>query len=364
MMKIIVLYGGKSGEHEVSLRSAASVVRNLDRSDTVLLAGIDKDGVWYLQPPEELDRVRESDSPLSIHKDPNRILTIVPGRGLFVGRELLDGDIVFPVLHGSFGEDGTVQGLLETAMVPYVGAGVLGSSLCMDKEKVKRVWNESGLPVVPSLTCYKAEFKKDPGYAAKIGREAESRFGFPLFVKPSGIGSSVGIRKINSPSEMASALENAFLYDTKVLIEQGIDAKEIECSVLGNKNPRAFTPGEVVSTHEFYDYEAKYIDPDGARLLIPADIDSDTLERVKELAVRAYGIAEVEGMARVDFFVDKNTKAIYINEINTLPGFTNISMFPRMCAFDGLAYPDLLRKLLDLGIERFEERRSLCYTYQ
>lgn len=364
MMKILILYGGKSGEHEVSLLSAASVVRNLKESNSILLAGIDKDGVFYLQPREEVTRARASGEPLRILRDPGAILSVVPGRGIAHGGGILDLDVVFPVLHGSFGEDGLVQGLLETAMLPYVGSGVLASSLSMDKDKVKRIWKEAGLPVVPSITLRKEVFEESSTGLEAAVREAEDRLGYPLFVKPAGIGSSVGISKVRKRAEFSPALAAAFRYDMKVLVEKAVDAREIECSVLGNFRPRACTPGEVVPTHEFYDYDAKYLDPDGARLLIPAELDGGTLEAIKDLAVRAYEAAEAEGMARIDFFVEKSSGEIFLNEINTIPGFTNISMFPRMCGHDGLLYPELLESLLELGMRRFRERKKLAYSYQ
>ena len=271
--------------------------------------------------------------------------------------------MVFPVLHGSFGEDGTIQGLLETAGIPYVGAGVLGSSLSMDKEKTKQIWKESGLPVVPYVLSRKEDFLKKSEELKRIIRETE-KLGFPVFVKPCSVGSSVGITKVKARDGLKKALEAAFKFDTKVLIEQGIDAREIECSVLGNRTPQAFTPGEIVSSHEFYDYEAKYLDPRGAELLIPARLDGRKQEEIKSLAVKAYEAAAVEGMARVDFFVDRESGKIYLNEINTIPGFTNISMFPRMCEHDGLKYPELLESLIRLGLERHSLRQGITYRYQ
>ncbi|MDR1316790.1 MAG: D-alanine--D-alanine ligase [Spirochaetales bacterium] len=358
MKTVLVLYGGRSGEHEVSLVSAASVARAIDSRWTVLLAGIDKEGVWYFQPEEELLRIKkDAGSPLRVIKDSGEILGLIPGRGIARKGELLAVDVVFPVLHGSFGEDGLLQGLLENARLAYAGSGVLGSALCMDKDKVKQIWRESGLPVVSSFTLRKTQD------AAGCVAAAEKDMGYPLFVKPSRTGSSVGITKAHSRAELEAALREAFRFDTKVLIEKAINAREIECSVVGNHAPRAFTPGEIIPSHEFYDYAAKYTDPQGARLLIPADLDSAVLEEIKRLAVRAYAAAEAAGLARVDFFVEKGTGNIFINEINTIPGFTPISMFPRLCAHDGLSYPDLINELLELGISRFRETEELVFSY-
>ncbi|MDR3200398.1 MAG: D-alanine--D-alanine ligase [Spirochaetales bacterium] len=368
MKTVLVLYGGRSGEHEVSLRSAASVVGNLDSRWNVLLGGVSKEGVWYLQSQEYSGDARKNSLPtLEITQNPEALMSVIPGKGIAAAGKLLAVDVVFPVLHGSFGEDGLLQGLLENAMLPYAGAGVLGSSLSMDKDKVKRVWKEAGLPVVPSFTLGKENYMRslrEKPAGENLLRAAEEEFGYPLFVKPSGAGSSVGISKVHNQSEAACALEDAFRFDTKVLIEKAIRAREIECSVLGNFAPRAFTPGEIIPSHEFYDYDAKYIDPDGARLLIPASLDAPTLDRIKSMAVEAYAAAEAEGMARIDFFVEKDTGSVYINEINTIPGFTSISMFPRMCAHDGLSYSDLLNELLELGIQRFSQRAELLYSYQ
>ncbi|MDR1931742.1 MAG: D-alanine--D-alanine ligase [Spirochaetales bacterium] len=368
MKTVLVLYGGRSGEHEVSLRSAASVVSNLDSRWKILLGGITREGLWYLQGEEYCAKAREEAAPvLEILQNPETLMSVIPGRGLAAGGKLLAADVVFPVLHGSFGEDGLLQGLLENAMLAYVGAGVLGSSLSMDKDKVKRVWKEAGLPVVPSFTLEKETWLKSlkgKPEGKTLLDAVQREFGCPFFVKPSGAGSSVGITRVHKEDEAERALEAAFQFDTKILIEKAINAREIECSVLGNFTPRAFTPGEIVPSHEFYDYDAKYIDPEGARLFIPAKLEAAALDRIKAMAVEAYAAAGAEGMSRIDFFVDKDTGNIYINEINTIPGFTSISMFPRMCAHDGLSYPDLLNELLELGIERFARRSMLRYSYQ
>lgn len=360
MRTVLVLYGGKSGEHEVSLRSAASIVTHLQARYKLLLVGITKEGRFYLQPESYPSRVAaEGIQALTIQEEPNRKVLLVPGEGFVCNGSLLPVDIVFPILHGTFGEDGTIQGLLETLDIAYVGTGVLGSAIGMDKEIAKRLWSQEGLPIVPYFLLTRTVWKEEPKRAYLFA----DRLGYPVFVKPACIGSSVGISKVKEPKDLPKALERAFKFDTKVLLEKGIDAREIECSVLGNHAPIAFTPGEVVPTHEFYDYEAKYIDPNGAELRIPAQIPESKQAEIKELALRAFRSIGVEGFARVDFFLERSTGLVYLNEINTIPGFTSISMFPRMCAFDGLSYPDLLDQLIQLGWERYQERKNLSYDY-
>jgi D-alanine-D-alanine ligase len=352
MTRVCLLFGGKSGEHEVSCRSAASVARNLDPARyQLLLVGIDPEGVWHFQregrfaaePYGERLEIVPSAEPVSV----------VPGRGLRVGRSPLEADVAFPVLHGSFGEDGTVQGLLELAGLPYVASGVLGSSLSMDKEKTKQVWRQAGLPVVDFLVL------RD--HHAERLEAIRDRFAFPVFVKPVCAGSSVGISRAGSMAELPAAIEAAFRHDTKVMVEPAVDAREIECAVLGNHRPEAFPPGEIVPTHAFYSYEAKYVDPDGAQLVIPAKLPEEVADRVRSLAVEAFLQVEASGMARVDFFLERGSDRLLLNEINTIPGFTNISMYPRMCQAAGIPYPQLLDRLIELGRERFEQRRALRF---
>ncbi len=359
-MKIAILYGGRSGEHDVSLMSAASIVRHLDRGHSVRLIGVTKDGAWRLQPDRVLDACREGSGPLELKADAPQVL-VVPGQGLMAsgarGSANLAVDVVFPVLHGTFGEDGTVQGLLECAGLAYVGADVFGSALCMDKERAKALWASAGLPVVPYVTAYPSDLAAIDALADRIGRELS----WPAFVKPARCGSSVGASKVASRAELKSALAAALEFDTKALVEPFVAAREIECSVLGNAEPRAFPPGELVPSHEFYDYEAKYIDPDGARLLVPAPLDEALAERVKSTAVAAYRAAGISGMARVDFFLDKASGRLLLNEANTIPGFTPISMYPMMCEEGGLPYAELIDELLRLAVERKAEREALRY---
>ncbi len=354
-----VLYGGRSGEHEVSLQSATSIVRNIDSTRfTQTLIGITRAGHWYLQPDSVVDSVHAGMPIERVQENEQQLVLFRPGVGLTVNGDLIPMDCVFPVLHGSFGEDGTVQGLLELVGVPYVGAGVLGSALGMDKEIVKRVWQAHRLPAVPFHPFSAAEYRESG--TARLPAELNAALGQPpYFVKPACAGSSVGISRIKSFTELDPALKAAFRFDTKVLIEPSIPAREIEVAVLGNHRPRAFTPGEVIPTHEFYDYEAKYIDPNGAELVIPADLPHETLTTARELALAAYRACGACGLARVDLFYDKREEELLLNEINTIPGFTRISMFPRMCAHDGLAYPQLLAQLTELAIEHHSERQSL-----
>ncbi len=360
---ICILYGGKSGEHEVSTRSAASIVKNIDRERyDIILIGIDKDGTWHYQEKPEIVHISNQGDALKI-KPSDKLTNIVPERGIRYGDKFLKIDVVFPALHGSFGEDGTVQGLLEIADLAYVGSGVLGSSLSMDKEKAKRIWRERGLPIVDFELITGQEIEKnlaEPEQHPSIVR-AIQRFGFPMFVKPSSAGSSVGVSKVYTEKELAIAIEHALQFDRKVLIERSIEAREIECSVIGNENPRAFPPGEVIPTHDFYDYEAKYTDPEGASLVIPANLPEKLQKEIMETAIKAYSSVEAWGFARVDFLLGKETEEIYINEINTIPGFTVISMFPKLCENGGLPYPEIIETLINLALEKHREKKSKRY---
>ena len=359
-MRLAILYGGKSGEHEVSLRSAASVIRHLDRSHKLHLIGITKSGSWHLQPDSVLASCLEGDDVLELRAD-GPVVLAVPGTGLRVygarGSADLPLDAVFPVLHGTFGEDGTIQGLLECANLAYVGADVLGSAIGMDKELSKTLWREAGLPVIPSITARAADMDSPDALVVEI----ERLFGWPVFVKPARCGSSVGASKASSLADLRTALAEALAFDTKVLVEPFVSAREIECSVLGDAEPRAFPPGELIPSHEFYDYEAKYIDPDGARFVIPAQLDEATATVVRETAVAAFKAAGLSGMARVDFFIDKKDGTLYLNEANTIPGFTSISMYPMMCESGGLPYKALLDELLSLALQRKTIKASLRY---
>lgn len=350
---ICILYGGRSGEHEVSCRSAASVSRNLDPEKYgQVLIGIDKSGRWHLQQkPRFLSADYGERLEVVTAAEP---LSVVPGQGFSTSSGAVEVDVVFPVLHGTFGEDGTVQGLMEMADLPYVGAGVLGSSLAMDKEKTKEVWRQSGLPVVDFVVV------RDD--SARSTAAVLDRLPFPLFVKPVTAGSSVGVSKVHSREELKAAISEALRYDAKVMVEPAVQGREIECAVLGNESPQAFEPGEILPTHEFYSYEAKYIDPEGAQLKLPADLPDTTSREIRELAVAAFRAVECSGMARVDFFLEENSGRILLNEINTIPGFTNISMYPKMCEASGVPYPELLDRLIELAVQRHQLRKRLRYS--
>jgi D-alanine-D-alanine ligase len=344
------VYGGRSGEHEVSIASAASIFKHLDRNryDAVPIR-IEKDGRWVLdgQAPTAI-------SAAAVLKDARSeaLEAVEPTRA--VDRRSID--VVFPVLHGPYGEDGTVQGLLELANVPYVGAGVLGSAVGMDKAVMKKLFAADGLPVVPYHTLLRHEWQRDePGQIAQIART----LGYPVFVKPANLGSSVGISKARSDAELTAAVTLALQYDRKVVVEAAVpNAREIECAVLGNDDPQASVPGEVVPSREFYDYEAKYLD-EGSKLLIPAPLSAQAAADIQRLAIQAFRSVDGAGMSRVDFLMARDTGALYLNEVNTIPGFTTISMYPKMWEASGLAYADLLDRLITLALERHEERQAL-----
>lgn len=355
-MNICILYGGRSGEHEVSLRSAASVIKHLDPAKYRITAiGIDKAGRWHLQDSIVSTHVPDLGDTLSIIPSASPIC-VVPSDGIHASLRKLDIDCVFPVLHGAFGEDGTMQGLLEMAGLPYVGAGVLGSSASMDKETAKRLWRDAGLPIVDFAVIHRHSTAEE---CQAIG----AKLGWPLFVKPCSSGSSLGASRVVDMQGLDAAIAEALRFDTIALVERYIDAREIECAVIGNARPHAHVPGEVEpgESHGFYDYDAKYTDPLGARLVAQANLDATTRERIMRTAEAAYAAVRCEGMARVDFFLERTTGAIFLNEINTLPGFTNISMFPRMCEASGLAYPRLLDTLISLAMARSEEKSGLRY---
>jgi D-alanine-D-alanine ligase len=361
-LRVGLLFGGRSVEHEVSIASATSILGSLDpsRYDVQLIA-VDRDGHWHLGPgdlPPELIAARGTEvSPPSI---PGQHTLVAIDADSAVAR-VTELDVIFPIIHGTHGEDGTLQGMLELAGIPYVGARVLGSAVQMDKDVAKRLLAAAGLPVVPWQTLRNHDLMPTERMAA--AQPAVDRLGFPLFVKPANSGSSVGTSKVAGPDELDAALEEAGRYDTKVLIEQAIDAREIEVAVLGNEDPRASVPGEILQRNEFYDYAAKYAD-DETELLVPAPLDDATTERIGSLALAAYSVLEGEGFARVDFLLDRESGDLYINELNSLPGFTEASMFPLMWEASGLPYPALLDRLLELALERHDKRSRLETTYR
>ncbi len=367
MIRVGVLYGGRSGEHDVSLCSAASVVANLDPAKYDITAiGIDRSGKWYVQDAPEIIDDKDFGRVLKLEKRGVWSVNHYPEEGRLVlldreSGERREVDVVFPVVHGTFCEDGTLQGLLDLAGVPYVGAGVAGSAIGMDKDVAKRLLRDAGIPVTPWITVQKAEWDSN---GAAIRENAVKLLGLPLFVKPANAGSSVGVKKASDVNSLEEAVGFAFRFDTKILIEQAVDCREIECAVLGNHNPEASVPGEVIPGHEFYSYEAKYIDPDGAALKIPAQIDSALSEKIRRNAIAGYQALCCEGMARVDFFLEKNTGNIYLNEINTLPGFTTISMYPKLWEASGIPYADLLDRLIELALKRAGEKKSILTVKQ
>jgi D-alanine-D-alanine ligase len=359
-MNIGVLYGGRSGEHDVSLCSAASVVSALDRNKyEVTAVGIARDGRWYVQDKPEIIPDKSFGKILSLKKRGKWLVNHFEQKNKLHLYDLKNKnkevviDVMFPVLHGTFGEDGTLQGLLELAMVPYVGADVTGSAVGMDKDIAKRLLKEAGIPVVPSLTINKQQWKDN---SKIISKGALDKLGLPLFVKPVCTGSSVGVKKVKKKEMLAKAINFAFQFDTCVMIEKAIDCREIECAVLGNDNPSASVLGEIIPSHEFYSYEAKYLDPNGAKLLIPAQIKASLADTIRKTAVEGYMTLGCSSMARVDFFLDKKTKKFYLNEINTLPGFTSISMYPKLWEAAGLKYSDLLDNLIELALDRHKKK--------
>lgn len=358
-LRVALLFGGRSAEHDVSLMSATSVARAMDRARyEVLLVGITKEGHWIAdlegkaQNPRDVFRLGNE---VILSPDPE-IRGFIPLISLPIEAGSIipiPVDIVFPVLHGPFGEDGTIQGLFELAGLPYVGAGVLGSSVAMDKDVMKRLFRDAGLPMVPWITLLRSQWEKEPSV---ITERLEAELNYPLFIKPANLGSSVGISKVKSRFELSAAMTKACRFDRKVVVEQGVTAQEIECSVLGNDEPAASVPGEIIPSREFYSYEAKYID-ETSQLIIPAPIPPQTTQRIQKLAVQAFLAVEASGMARVDFFLDKNTGEVVVNEINTIPGFTKISMFPRLWEASGIPYPELIDRLIELAMERFHDRQ-------
>lgn len=392
-LRVGVLFGGRSGEHEVSLLSAASVVKaiNKDKFDVVPI-GITKDGKWLTadhaerllsgQPVEER-HLRAGDPeatpgaavlakgeavvvpPEPVHQQGGALAPFETESHSLrrAADRAINVDVIFPVLHGTFGEDGTIQGLFELADLPYVGAGVLGSSAGMDKDVMKSLFRAAGLPIVKHVTILRGDWEANPKKAEKL---VASKLKFPVFVKPANLGSSVGISKARNLKELGPAIYEAAKFDRKIVIEQGVGgskhkAREIECSVLGNDHPSASVPGEIVPGKEFYDYSAKYLD-EGSQLIIPAKLTKTETKKIQELAIKAFQAVDCAGLARVDFLMDPKTRKIYLNEINTMPGFTSISMYPKLWAATGLQYSDLIDRLIQLGLERHAEKKKNQYS--
>jgi D-alanine-D-alanine ligase len=390
-IRVGVLFGGRSGEHEVSLLSAASVLDNIDKKKyDVVPIGITKEGRWLTSShAESLLRGEHKDDTHLRAGDPQATSTaavLAKGEGVLVPPQPTSDssslipfeseassdtslrpiavDVIFPVLHGTFGEDGTIQGLLELADIAYVGAGVLGSSAGMDKDVMKKLFKFSGLPIVKHVTVLRGEWEKDP---KKVQKAVEKELKYPVFVKPANLGSSVGISKVHDRSELDGAIYEAAKYDRKIVIEQGVGggkagkAREIECSVLGNDDPIASIPGEIVPATEFYDYNAKYID-EGSKLIIPAKMSKKKQKEVQQMAIAAFKAVDCSGLGRVDFLLDPKTEKVYLNEINTMPGFTSISMYPKLWGASGIGYAELIDRLIQLGLERHADKKRNRYT--
>lgn len=358
-IRVAILFGGKSAEHEVSLQSAKSIVDAIDKNKyEVVLIGIDKQGRWLLSDHSNYLLNETNPKLISLNKSNNE-LAVLPGNEerqmVSLSQDSVDNiDVVFPVLHGTLGEDGAMQGLLKIMDVAFVGADVAGSAVGMDKDIMKRLLRDAGIPIGKFITIRKPD---DVSF-----KEAKKVLGTPLFVKPANQGSSVGVHKVHNEAEFAKAITDAFLYDRKVLLEEYIEGREIEVSVLGNEDPIASVPGEIIPYHEFYSYEAKYIDEDGAGLQIPAKLPKDIEKRVRELAIKTYQTLNCEGMARVDSFITKDNK-IFVNEINTIPGFTKISMYPKLWEATGIVYSELIDRLIQLAIERHKKIKTLKTSF-
>jgi len=391
-IRVGILFGGRSGEHEISLLSAASVFNAIDKHKYELVPiGITKEGRWVTavdaerllagKPLESERQLRAGDPEATpsaavlqngeavvVPPEPHKAGTVMapfqtnaPVRR--ASDRAINVDVIFPVLHGTFGEDGTVQGLLELAEIPYVGAGVLGSAAGMDKDIMKSLFRAAGLPIVKHVTLLRSEWRSEPKRVHKL---VEKSLKYPLFVKPANLGSSVGISKVHDKKELDPAIEEAARFDRKIVIEQGVGgkkgkAREIECAVLGNDKPEASVPGEIVPIAEFYDYSAKYLD-EGSQLIIPAKLTKAETKKVQELAIGAFRAVDCSGLGRIDFLMDPKSRKIYLNEINTMPGFTSISMYPKLWAASGLPYAQLIERLIRLGIERHQEKKSNQYS--
>jgi D-alanine-D-alanine ligase len=389
-LRVGVLFGGRSGEHEVSLLSAASVMQAIDRTKyDVVPIGITKQGQWLTDlhaeqlikgefvPGSRAKNLRAGDpaatsSAAVLAKGEAVLVPPMPSANSIVPFETprnhetpraVSVDVIFPVLHGTFGEDGTMQGLLELADIAYVGSGVLGSAAGMDKDIMKRLFCDSRLPLVKHLTVLRSEWERQP---KKIEKAVDSALKYPVFVKPANLGSSVGISKAHDATELPAAMNEAARFDRKIIIEQGVGgkrykAREIECAVLGNDEPIASICGEIIPAKEFYDYNAKYIDS-GSELLIPARLDHTQVRQIQEMAIRAFQSVECSGLARVDFLMDPITGHFYLNEVNTMPGFTAISMYPKLWAATGIEYPALIDRLIQLALERHADKKRNQYT--
>lgn len=360
-MRVGIIFGGKSAEHEISLQSAKNIIEAMDtEAYEPLLIGVHQKGTWFLMERSVFLSPNGYSSDGSLNTDTGERIALIPEGGgrifnLDTHTSDMSIDVAFPILHGPFGEDGTMQGLLKLANIPFVGASVLGSAVGMDKDVMKRLLRDAEIPIGKFLTCKEKDI---PTY-----EEVVRNLGLPFFVKPANMGSSVGVSKISEEKDFDKAIREAFKYDRKILIEENIKGREIECSVLGNDEPIASVPGEVISNHDFYSYEAKYIDEHGAALEIPAKLSDEIVKKVQALAVKTFKALSCEGLGRVDFFLKENGDVL-VNEINTLPGFTSVSMYPKLWEASGISYGALIDRLIQLAVERFEKERMLKTSYE
>jgi len=365
-IRVGIIFGGRSGEHEVSFCSASSIIKAIDKGKYIVVPiGITKEGRWISPQDSELalqsGRIKGKNTVILLNDSFSKSLVCIDNNQKLDKNSALDKlDVIFPALHGPYGEDGTVQGLLELANIPYVGAEVAASAISMDKELMKTIFKQKGLPVLKWLTIKRKEWQKDK---EKILSLIQNGFEYPLFVKPTNLGSSVGITKVHKKEELEKAIDLASSYDRKILIEKGLEEiREIECGVLGNDEPRASVVGEVKPAGEFYDYDSKYID-EGTQLIIPADLPDEVSQEVQRIALRAFKAVDAAGMARVDFFVSKKENKIYLSEINTIPGFTSTSMYPRLWEASGIPYPELIDRLIQLALERHQDKKQNKISY-
>jgi len=356
--KVGIIFGGKSAEHEVSLQSAKNIVDAIDKDRyEVVLIGIDKQVKWHINDKSSYLINEENPKLIQLNKS-NKAIAIVPGetdhqlvRAADAG--LIDQlDAVFPIVHGTLGEDGSLQGLMRIANLPFVGTSVLGSAICMDKDIAKRLLKAAGINVANGVAFSRASQDQIDFTAVK------NQVGVPMFIKPANQGSSVGVSKVSTQADFDKAIEQAFLYDQKVVIEETLKGREIECAVLGNEDPKSSVPGEILPQTEFYSYESKYIDETGAILEMPADLTDEEVEKLQKTAIEAFRTLECEGLARVDFFLTEDGE-VYVNEVNTLPGFTRISMYPKLWELSGVPYPELIDQLIELAIDRHQKNSTL-----
>jgi len=365
-IKVGLIFGGRSGEHEVSFCSASSIIKAIDKDKyTVVPIGITKEGRWISPQDSELalqsGRIEGKSTVILLNDPSGRALVRIDNNQRLDKSSVLEKiDVIFPVLHGPYGEDGTVQGLLELADIPYVGAGVVASAISMDKDLMKTIFQQKGLPILKWMTIKRKKWQKDK---EKILSLVQDDFEYPLFVKPTNLGSSIGITKVHKKEELDKAIDLAASYDRKILIEEGLEeVREIECGVLGNDEPQVSVVGEVRPAGEFYDYDSKYIDEE-TQLIVPTDLPEEVSGKVQQIALLAFKAVDAAGMARVDFFVSKKENKIYLSEINTIPGFTSVSMYPRLWEASGISYPDLIDQLIQLALERHQDKNQNKISY-